>query len=155
MDIKRTEGTTKLDKLDKLDRKILSILLSNGRESIANLSRSVGLSRTAISERMNRLEKAGTIRGYTAQLQIDSKERRAISYLLIGCNNGQRNEVSKTLMGIPEIRNTCITGGEFGIIARLEASDLYQIHILCDQIENIPGIKQLQTSVVLFQSVDR
>ncbi|CAM2836003.1 Lrp/AsnC family transcriptional regulator [Moritella viscosa] len=149
------EETTKLDRLDKLDRKILSILLSNGRESIANLSRSVGLSRTAISERINRLEKAGTIRGYTAQLQIDSKERRAISYLLISCHNGQRNEVSKTLKGIPEIRNTCITGGEYDIIARLEASDLYQIHILCDKIENISGISELQTSVVLYQSVDR
>ncbi len=45
-----------LQGLDKLDRKILSrIYFSNGRESIANLSRS--LSRTAVAERINRLLK--------------------------------------------------------------------------------------------------
>ena len=36
-------STTNLQGLDKLDRKILSNLLSNGRESIANLSRNIGL----------------------------------------------------------------------------------------------------------------
>ena len=57
-----------LQGLDKLDRKILSSLLSNGRESIANLSRNIGLSRTAVAERINRLEKTGIIKGYTAQI---------------------------------------------------------------------------------------
>ncbi|QUM80164.1 Lrp/AsnC family transcriptional regulator [Moritella sp. 5] len=146
---------TTIENLDKLDRKIISILLSNGRESVANLSRNIGLSRTAVSERINRLEKSGMIRGYTAQLQIDSKERLAVTYLLISCINGQRNEVSRILKGVPEIRSTCITGGEFDIIARLEASTLYHIHILCDNIENITGIKKLQTSIVLHQTVDR
>ncbi|MDF4290255.1 AsnC family transcriptional regulator, partial [Vibrio parahaemolyticus] len=61
-----------LQGLDKLDRKILSSLLTNGRESIANLSRNIGLSRTAVAERINRLEKTGIIKGYTAQIRIES-----------------------------------------------------------------------------------
>lgn len=59
-----------LQGLDKLDRKILSSLLTNGRESIANLSRNIGLSRTAVAERINRLEKTGIIKGYTAQIGL-------------------------------------------------------------------------------------
>ncbi|MDF4716241.1 AsnC family transcriptional regulator, partial [Vibrio parahaemolyticus] len=74
-----------LQGLDKLDRKILSSLLTNGRESIANLSRNIGLSRTAVAERINRLEKTGIIKGYTAQIRIESDGRKAASYLLISC----------------------------------------------------------------------
>ncbi|WP_140295980.1 Lrp/AsnC family transcriptional regulator, partial [Vibrio parahaemolyticus] len=66
-----------LQGLDKLDRKILSSLLTNGRESIANLSRNIGLSRTAVAERINRLEKTGIIKGYTAQIRIESDGRKA------------------------------------------------------------------------------
>ncbi|MDF4588458.1 AsnC family transcriptional regulator, partial [Vibrio parahaemolyticus] len=69
-----------LQGLDKLDRKILSSLLTNGRESIANLSRNIGLSRTAVAERINRLEKTGIIKGYTAQIRIESDGRKAASY---------------------------------------------------------------------------
>ncbi|TOO18421.1 Lrp/AsnC family transcriptional regulator, partial [Vibrio parahaemolyticus] len=65
-----------LQGLDKLDRKILSSLLTNGRESIANLSRNIGLSRTAVAERINRLEKTGIIKGYTAQIRIESDGRK-------------------------------------------------------------------------------
>ncbi|NMS24686.1 Lrp/AsnC family transcriptional regulator, partial [Vibrio parahaemolyticus] len=74
-----------LQGLDKLDRKILSSLLSNGRESIANLSRNIGLSRTAVAERINRLEKTGIIKGYTAQIRVENEGRKAASYLLISC----------------------------------------------------------------------
>ncbi|MCC4790615.1 AsnC family transcriptional regulator, partial [Vibrio splendidus] len=66
-----------LQGLDKLDRKILSNLLSNGRESIANLSRNIGLSRTAVAERINRLEKTGIIKGYTAQIRVENDGRKA------------------------------------------------------------------------------
>lgn len=51
-----------LQGLDKLDRRIISNLLSNGRESIANLSRNVGLSRTAVAERINDLRKRGSLK---------------------------------------------------------------------------------------------
>ncbi|TOP58854.1 AsnC family transcriptional regulator, partial [Vibrio parahaemolyticus] len=56
---------------------MLSSLLTNGRESIANLSRNIGLSRTAVAERINRLEKTGIIKGYTAQIRIESDGRKA------------------------------------------------------------------------------
>ncbi len=99
-----------LQGLDKLDRKILSSLLSNGRESIANLSRNIGLSRTAVAERINRLEKTGIIKGYTAQIRVENEGRKAASYLLISCEKGKKNEVTNALKEIPEVRLTSVVG---------------------------------------------
>ena len=141
--------------LDKLDRKILSNLLSNGRESIANLSRNIGLSRTAIAERINRLEKTGIIKGYTAQIRIENEGRNASSYLLISCEKGKKNEVSNSLKELPEVRMTSVVGGNYDIIALIEAPDLQSIHHLSNEIESFSGIQSLNTTVVLHQPIRR
>ena len=146
---------TSLQGLDKLDRKILSNLLSNGRESIANLSRNIGLSRTAVSERINRLEKSGVIKGYTAQIRVENEGRQAASYLLISCDKGRKDEVTEALKEIPEIRLTSIVGGSYDIIALIEAPDLHAIHSLCNEIEGFPGIRTLNNTVVLHQPIVR
>ena len=86
-------STTNLQGLDKLDRKILSSLLSNGRESIANLSRNIGLSRTAVAERISRLEKTGIIKGYTAQIRVEKDDSWRLP-LLISCEKGKKNNVT-------------------------------------------------------------
>ncbi len=144
-----------LQGLDKLDRKILSNLLSNGRESIANLSRNIGLSRTAVAERINRLEKTGVIKGYTAQIRVENEGRKAASYLLISCEKGKKNEVSNALKELPEVRLTSIVGGNYDIISLIEAPDLQSIHRLCNEIESFNGIKSINTTVVLHQPINR
>ncbi|SDH60833.1 DNA-binding transcriptional regulator, Lrp family [Vibrio xiamenensis] len=144
-----------LQGLDKLDRKILSNLLSNGRESIANLSRNIGLSRTAVAERINRLEKTGVIKGYTAQIRVENDSNKAASYLLISCEKGKKNEVSNALKELPEVRLTSIVGGNYDIISLIEAPDLQSIHRLCNEIESFSGIKSINTTVVLHQPINR
>lgn len=143
-----------LQDLDKLDRRIISNLLSNGRESIANLSRNVGLSRTAVAERINRLEKTGVIKGYTAQIRINS-ENNASCYLLISCVIGQKDCVSEALKEIPEVKMTSIVGGTYDIISLIEAPDLHRIHYLSSEIESISGIKEVKNTIVLHQPVCR
>ena len=52
--------------LDELDRKILSLLLENARMSLVEIGERVALSAPAVKRRIERLEREGTIRGYSA-----------------------------------------------------------------------------------------
>jgi Lrp/AsnC family leucine-responsive transcriptional regulator len=54
--------------LDAMDRRILRSLARDGRESYQAIADEVGLSRPAVMERVKRLEEAGYILGYRAQL---------------------------------------------------------------------------------------
>ena len=54
--------------LDKFDFAIIEALQQNGRVSISELGRSIGLSQPAVSERVKRLETNGVIQGYTARV---------------------------------------------------------------------------------------
>jgi Lrp/AsnC family transcriptional regulator, regulator of ectoine-degradation genes len=59
-------------KPDAIDLRILSILQDEGRLTKAALAERVGLSPTPCWERLRRLEKAGYIRGYRADIAIEN-----------------------------------------------------------------------------------
>lgn len=54
--------------LDELDHAILAILQDEGRLSLSELGRRIGLSQPAMSERVRRLEESGVITGYGARI---------------------------------------------------------------------------------------
>ena len=143
------------ESLDKLDRRIVSTLLLNGRETIANMSRNIGLSRTAVAERMARLERAGIIAGYTAKLGHSNKDKPISCFQLIKCTKGAKSSVCQGLQQIPEVKNVSIVGGEFSIIATVEAASLHSLHLVNNEIESIKDIEQITTSVVMHQPISR
>jgi Lrp/AsnC family leucine-responsive transcriptional regulator len=64
----RAREGSDLPRLDETDRKIVGQLTSDGRVSFAELGRRVNLSSPAVAERVQRLERAGVITGYRAEL---------------------------------------------------------------------------------------
>jgi Lrp/AsnC family leucine-responsive transcriptional regulator len=56
--------------LDEIDKKILSILQDDARVSYAELGRRVGLTTPAVIERVRKLEDAGVISGYRAEIDL-------------------------------------------------------------------------------------
>jgi Lrp/AsnC family leucine-responsive transcriptional regulator len=65
------------DLLDSTNLRLLQELQANARLTVAELGRRIGLSSPATSERLQRLEAEGVIRGYTAQI-----DPRAVGYAL-------------------------------------------------------------------------
>ncbi|MEC8483363.1 MAG: Lrp/AsnC family transcriptional regulator, partial [Pseudomonadota bacterium] len=54
--------------LDRYDEKVLALLVQDARLSVSDISRQVNLSRSAVSERIKRLEEGGMITGYHAHV---------------------------------------------------------------------------------------
>ncbi|MCK5574732.1 MAG: Lrp/AsnC family transcriptional regulator, partial [Sphingomonadales bacterium] len=54
--------------MDATDQKLLSLLRENARASTSALARDLGLSRSTVQDRINRLEKRGIVAGYTVRL---------------------------------------------------------------------------------------
>jgi len=78
----RKDGITRTNtdnfrKIDSTDRKIIVELTTDGRISLAELGRRVNLSSPAVAERVQRLERAGVITGYRAEI-----DPRALGYAL-------------------------------------------------------------------------
>ena len=61
--------------LDGLDRRLLAELLADARMPQAALGARLGLSRSAIQARIQRLEREGVIQGYTGVAAVDEKHQ--------------------------------------------------------------------------------
>ena len=57
-----------MTELDALDRRLLALLVEDGRRSYADLARETGLSTSAAHQRVRRLEQRGVVRGYAARV---------------------------------------------------------------------------------------
>src|SRR5215472_45506 len=65
------------------DAKLLALLRANAREPTASLARKLNLARSTVQERIARLEREGTIKGYTVRLADAADERKLRAVVMI------------------------------------------------------------------------
>jgi Lrp/AsnC family leucine-responsive transcriptional regulator len=120
--------------LDALDGRILDVLTADGRISIADLARSLGLSAPSIAERIKRLEEAGVIEGYSVTVNPSALGLPIAAWLRIRPTPGQLRKVAEILKALPEIVECDRITGEDCFIARAHLRNIGDLEKLIDQI---------------------
>jgi Lrp/AsnC family transcriptional regulator, leucine-responsive regulatory protein len=116
--------------LDETNLRILGELRTNGRIAVAELGRRVGLSAPAVAERVQRLERAGAIKGYHAELDPAALGFPVAAVVRIRPSPGQ-------LQRIPEIaRDT----EEVGECSRITGEDCYLLRLHLRSIDDLEEI---------------
>lgn len=140
--------------LDATDRKLIALLRANARRSITALGKELGLSRTAVQERIRRLELDKIILGYTALANV--KTATSVSaILLITIATRPCAPVLQKLAEIPEHVALYSTSGEIDAFLIVEAKNTARLSQLVDEIAAISGISDVTSSVVLTQTSHR
>lgn len=143
-----------MKRLDAKDRDILVILSRAARIPLKTLAARVGLSRSATTERVVALEKAGVIRGYRADIgQIDKNIIRA--FLLVTLARTPSLGVLDMLAGHAEVRRVSSISGQLDLIVEVEVASIDDLNTLRDLIAGRPDVQDLTTSIVLRRDIDR
>lgn len=99
--------------LDKLNWAILHVLQENSRLSFAEIGRRVGLSAPAVAERVQKLEDAGIIRGYRAELDLEKIGYPLRAIISFKAHAGKLPPFLKLLEQIPQLLEcNRVTGSE-------------------------------------------
>jgi len=141
--------------LDDLDRRLIALLQADARMSAADLARRLGVARTTVLARLARLERQGTVIGYTVRLASLEGEGGVEAYVGIRTEPKSAREVTQRLARIPELRQLCSVSGEFDYLALLRAPSTTRLDALLDEIGAIEGVLKTTTSVVLARRIDR
>ena len=144
-----------MSELDTLDRRLIALLQANARESTAQIARRLGVARTTVLARLARLERQGTVTGYTVRLAADEDDRAVEAFVGIVTDPKQGREVTRRLSAMPELRVLVSVSGEFDYIAQLRADTTTRLDALLDEIGAVPGVARTTSSVVLARRVDR
>lgn len=140
---------------DDTDRQLLALLQANARESTANLARRLGLARTTVLARLNRLQHSGVIVGYTVRLGQDEHDTSLQAYVGIAVSPKAGRTVEKRLARMPELRQLSTTSGEMDYMAVLRAPSTAALDALLDEIGDIDGVVRTTTAIVLARRIDR
>ena len=124
-------------RLDAIDLKILATLQKEGRITKQALAERVNLSPTPCWERLKRLEKAGFIKGYRAE--IDLAKLAAMTTVLVEVVLLQHRledfEIfERAVQGIPEIVECLATGGGIDYLLKIVTRDIDAYQRLIDEL---------------------
>lgn len=89
--------------LDAKDVAILVALQQDGRQSLSELGRKIGLSQPAMSERVRRLEDQGIITGYTARISLQALGLNTMAIIRLKTSHGNIKACLKRFTELPHI----------------------------------------------------
>lgn len=135
--------------MDSLDRRLLALLRENARASIASLAKELGVARGTVQNRLSRLERDGTVVGYSVRLKPQVEEHRIRALMTIAVEGNRIDAVIAALRGDPAVGALHSTNGRWDIVAELRADSLASFDQVLGRIRQLDGIASTETSLLL------
>ena len=141
--------------LDETDRAILRLLKRDARASTAALARKVGVSRTTVQARVERLESRGIIAGYQAVTREADDPATIRATVLAQIEPRATPALVAALQKMAEVETVVTTAGRFDMIVGLAASGTPALDAALDRIGLMEGVRALESLIHLTVRVDR
>lgn len=132
--------------MDITDHKIIDILQQDGRISMKDLGKIVGLTSPAVSERVKRLEESGIIEGYKAVVNPDALGRVIKAFIHISLPSNMYKAFIEDARHDPRIVECHHITGDDCSVLKVIVKDMYELEEVIDSIKKIGSTK---TSVIL------
>jgi len=135
--------------MDETDRQLIALLRANARATVASIAKALHVARGTVQNRIAKLERDGTIAGYTVRLKPQADEHRIAALMSIGVEGNHVESVLRTLRGDPAVEALHTTNGRWDIVAELRADSLEAFDRVLGRIRQVEGIASTETSLLL------
>ncbi len=139
-----TEDSEKL--LDDVGWQLLHLLQEHARLSFKELGQRVGLSSSSVAERVHRMEEAGILLGYHAEINLEKVGFSVMAFIRMSTPGHNSTRIAMILHDIPEILECYRLTGNEAFIMKVCVSSVKHLEILIDQLSQYG---QPTTSLVL------
>ncbi|MGO1568379.1 MAG: Lrp/AsnC family transcriptional regulator [Brachybacterium sp.] len=138
--------------LDDLDYRLIALLRSNSRTPVAVLARELGINRSTVTSRIDRLLDTGVIEGFTIRASSDLEQDSVRGVMLVATETRRNHDIVHEIRGYPEIEQLHSTTGTWDLVIQLRCRSLSEFDLALERIRAIPGVNSTQTSL-LFSSL--
>ncbi len=140
---------------DSIDKLLLARLREDGRASTAQLARLVGRSRSSVQSRIERLERDGTIAGYTVRLGPSAAGDSVRAHVAIKVGPKEARAVSAALAAIAQVRVLHSVSGDVDLIAIAATATVAEMDQVIDRIGALAGVERTTSSLILSTKFER
>lgn len=135
--------------MDKTDNELISALRHDARASLSDLSARLGLSRTTVRTRIEKLRLRGDILGFTVVLREDTLRDPVRGLMMISIEGGGTERIIRTLQGMSELRAVHSTNGRWDVIVEIGTDTLETFDAVLFRIRRLEGVVASETSLLL------
>jgi DNA-binding Lrp family transcriptional regulator len=140
--------------IDATDTQLLTLLRTNARAPVTELARALGLARTTVQARIERLENAGVITGYT--LRTNAATRPALcATVLVSIEPRSAPAVLDRLRSLPGVQIVHTTSGRFDLLVQIAAATTAELDATLDRIGEARGVRSSESLIHLSTKIDR
>ena len=150
------EGRLAERRLDEIDQRLLACLERNARMPVVALAKAVGLSRSAVQERLARLEDGKAIAAYTIVRGAPDAGPRVRALLLVKIEKRPCETVLRRFVDWPEIA-ACwsVAGPGHDAVLVVETEDNERLGDLRERLASVPDVGEIVTLPILRTVADR
>lgn len=135
--------------MEDLDRRIVDLLRADGRMSYTDLGKELGMSTSAVHQRVRRLEKRRIIKGYAAKVDHAALGDALAAFISITpLDPAAPDDIPERLRGIPAIEACHSVAGEESYILKVRVAAPSALEELIAQIRTAASVAT-RTTVVL------
>lgn len=141
--------------MDATDKRLIIALAANARIPVSTLAADLGLARTTVQARIDRLERDGTIAGYTVRLTDAAIAARIRATVLLQVDPQKSAGVIGRLKAISHVEEAYTASGRFDLVLQVAANTTAELDQILDQIGALDGVKSSESLIRLTTKIDR
>jgi DNA-binding Lrp family transcriptional regulator len=136
-------------KLDENDYQLLFYLKKDARQTIAELSKELGMPRATVHERISRMRQAGVIRRFTIEENYAMTGLPTLSFVFVEYDRQSKldqHEVARSISKIGGVLGVYIVSGEWDLLVKVRGKTIEDIgNIILERIRATPGVFKTYT----------
>ena len=142
--------------LDAVHFKILDVLRTHGRISIAALAERVGISRASAYTRFEALRADGVISGFAARVDPARVGLDVCALVFVTVRQEMWKQFRATLAQMPEVEYCAITTGQHDAMIQIRVPNVAAVHrVVTEQLANVPAVRATETVFILDEVLRR
>ncbi|MCP4309361.1 MAG: Lrp/AsnC family transcriptional regulator [bacterium] len=140
-------------RIDELDGRLIAALSETPRIGIQELSNRLGITRATVYARLEKLETAGVLTGFGADIDFSTFGYGVTAFITIELQQGRFNDVVPVLEAMPQVIEAHALAGEGDIICRVAARSNDHLMELVQTILSTKGVRRSSTAISLEQFI--
>ncbi len=136
--------------MDPIDRKICALIQADAKRATAALAEAVGLPLSTTADRLKRLQTAGVILGYRADLDPGALDAALCAFVLVDMSFDGETEAATLLAARPEVMELHHISGAHSYLMKLRLADMPALQaFLTEIVKPLAAVTRTETLLAL------
>lgn len=140
--------------LDEIDRSLLVLLQQDDQQSMADLSKALGIAATTLNDRVKRLVRQSIITGFHAHVAPEAVNLDLLAFVFVGWSDpGVEGDFLRRIEAAPEALECHHVTGAWNYLVKVRVRNTKALEtFLAQVVKDVPGVQRTETLIALSSS---